>query len=102
MEFCPKCGSILIQKKKNFGCMRCSYVSKEKIKMIIKEKLDPKQGISVVKDKDLEVLPTVQEKCKKCGHNEAYFWASQTRGGDESETKFYKCKKCDYTWRVYR
>ena len=31
MQFCPKCGAILIQKTKNAGCPRCNYSSKEKI-----------------------------------------------------------------------
>ncbi|PJB94591.1 transcription factor S, partial [Candidatus Pacearchaeota archaeon CG_4_9_14_0_8_um_filter_35_24] len=25
-----------------------------------------------------------------------------TRAADESETKFYRCTKCDHTWREYR
>ncbi|PIO07920.1 transcription factor S, partial [Candidatus Pacearchaeota archaeon CG10_big_fil_rev_8_21_14_0_10_35_219] len=32
----------------------------------------------------------------------AYFWTMQTRAADESETKFYRCTKCDHTWREYR
>lgn len=102
MQFCPKCGSILIQKTKNFGCPKCSYSTKDKVKLEIKEKVNEKQEIGVVKEKDLDVLPIVEEECKKCKCKEAYFWTSQTRSGDEAETKFFRCKKCNNTWREYR
>jgi DNA-directed RNA polymerase subunit M len=102
MEFCPKCGSILVQKTKNFGCPKCSYTTKDKIKIQTRETMEKEQKVAVVKEKDLDVLPTVEAECKKCGCKEAHFWTSQTRSGDEAETKFFKCKKCGNTWREYR
>ena len=102
MQFCPKCGSILVQKRKNFGCPNCSYTTKEKIKISIREKLGEKQKIAVIKDQDVDVLPTVKTDCPKCKHDKAHFWTSQTRSGDEAETKFYRCKKCRHTWREYK
>ncbi|MFA6974243.1 MAG: transcription factor S [Parcubacteria group bacterium] len=102
MEFCPKCGSVLVQKKKNDGCPRCSYTSKGKLKITISEKIDDKKEVPVISDDDAKVLPIVTEKCKKCGNNKAYFWTVQTRSGDEAETKFFKCTKCEFTWREYR
>lgn len=102
MQFCPKCGSILIQKRKNYGCPNCNYSTKEKIKFETKEKIKQSQKIGVIKDKDIDVLPTVEEECKKCGNKTAHFWTSQTRAGDESETKFYRCTKCNATWRDYK
>ena len=103
MEFCPKCGSVLIQKKKNLGCPRCGYSSKSKAKIKITEKIEQeKQEVAVVREKDTEVLPVVSEKCKKCKNEMAFFWTVQTRSGDEAETKFYKCTKCGHTWREYR
>lgn len=105
MEFCPKCGSILVQKKKNLGCNRCTYSSKEKKqpKMKLTEKIiDGKKEVAVVKEKDTEVLPIVSEVCKQCKNDKAFFWTVQTRSGDEAETKFFKCTKCAHTWREYR
>ncbi len=102
MEFCPKCGSVLIQKRKNFGCPRCDYSSKEKIKIISSEKIEKRGEIGVVTEKDTETLPIVSEKCKKCGNEKAFFWTVQTRAGDEAETKFFKCTKCSHIWREYR
>lgn len=102
MQFCPKCGSILVKKRVNFGCPRCNYTTSDKIDLKTSEKVDEHQEISVVKDKDVDVLPTVDEECPKCGHGFAHFWTSQTRSGDEAETKFFRCKKCKATWREYR
>lgn len=101
MEFCPKCGAVLIEKTKNFGCARCNYSTKEKLKIKTCEKMCEKKEIPIIK-KDVKTMPIVVEKCKKCGNDKAYFWTIQTRAGDEAETKFFKCVKCDHTWREYR
>jgi DNA-directed RNA polymerase subunit M len=102
MEFCPKCGAVLIQKRKNEGCPRCSYSTKGKAKLISSEKITEKKEVAVVSNKDMQVLPIVDESCKNCKNDKAYFWTVQTRSGDEAETKFFKCTKCDFTWREYR
>lgn len=101
MEFCPKCGAVLIQKRKNYGCPRCDYTTKEKIKIKTSEKIEEKNKVAVIK-KEMNTLPIVVERCRKCGNDKAYFWTIQTRAGDEAETKFFKCTKCDHTWREYR
>lgn len=102
MEFCPKCGAVLIQKRKNAGCPRCGYSSNNKLDIKTSEKVEAKNKVAVVREKDSNTLPIVNEKCKKCGHEKAYFWTIQTRSGDEAETKFFKCVKCEETWREYR
>jgi transcription factor S len=104
MEFCPKCGSVLIQKRKNDGCARCGYSAKGKAKIKLSEKtnVEGKKEIAVVKQSDTEVLPEISAACKQCGNNKAFFWTVQTRSGDEAETKFFRCTKCGYTWREYR
>jgi len=102
MEFCPKCGAVLIQKRKNYGCARCNYSSKDKVKIATSEKIEEKKKIAVISEKDTQILPIIAETCKRCGNNKAYFWTVQTRSGDEAETKFFKCTKCDFTWREYR
>ena len=102
MEFCPKCGCVLIEKTKSFGCPRCNYKAKGKVKIETSEKIEIKPQIGVIKDKDTDVFPVTSADCPKCGNHEAYFWTSQTRAGDEAETKFYRCTKCRHTWRDYR
>ncbi len=56
----------------------------------------------VVEEKREETLPTTSIQCPKCGNMEAYWWVQQTRSGDEPPTRFFKCKKCGYTWREYQ
>lgn len=102
MEFCPKCGAILVKKVKNFGCPRCNYSSKDKIELRSSEKIENKSEVAVVKEKDKNTMPIVGEKCKECKNEKAYFWTVQTRSGDEAETKFFKCTKCEHTRREYR
>lgn len=102
MEFCPKCGAVLIQKRKNDGCPRCSYTAKGHTKISTSEKINERKEIPVVKKNVSDTMPIVNEKCKKCGCEKAYFWTVQTRSSDESETKFFKCIKCGETKRDYR
>ena len=101
MEFCPKCGAVLIHKRKNDGCPRCNYSASGKIKLKTSEKMEDKTRIAVVKDSGKEMHPTITDDCKKCGNDEAYFWTVQTRASDEAETRFFKCVKCNHTWRSY-
>lgn len=102
MEFCEKCGSVLIAKIKNSACARCGYVKKGTVNLTIKEPLAKAKEVAVVK-KSVETHPIVDdEECPECGHTKAYFWILQTRGSDESPTKFFKCVKCNHTRRDYR
>ncbi len=101
MKFCPKCGSVLVQKKKRFACPKCRYVSKEKVKLVSSEKVAKKIKIDVLHEKESNVWPVVSETCPKCGHCKAYYFTAQTRAGDEAETRFFKCVKCKHSWREY-
>mgnify|MGYP002633828768 CR=1 FL=1 len=101
MQFCPRCGAVLIQKRKNYGCARCTYSTKDKVKISSSEKMDARKEVPIIKNTE-ESLPIVSETCKKCKNDKSYFWTVQTRSGDEAETKFFKCTKCENTWREYR
>ena len=101
MEFCPKCGSVLVEKNKRYKCARCNYTAKGKVKIQASEKVEKKEKVGVIKDKDTDVFPTTSVTCPKCGHGEAYFWSAQTRAADEAETRFFRCTKCKHTWREY-
>ena len=103
MQFCPKCGAILVpQKNKKMILCGCGYRSKNKEGITIKEsiKLSKEDKIEVI-DKKIETLPKTTEECPKCGYNKAYFWTVQTRAGDEAETRFFECTKCGNRWRLY-
>jgi len=102
MEFCLKCGCVLVEKNKEFRCPRCGYKSKSKIKIESSEKIETKPEIRVITNKDTDVYPVINAICPKCNHKEAWFWTSQTRAGDEAETRFFRCTKCKFTWREYR
>ena len=103
MEFCPKCGAVLIQKTKNMGCPRCNYASKNKAqKLRTSEKIDERKETAVFSGKDESILPVINDKCRKCANDKSYFWTVQTRASDEAETKFFKCTKCSHTRREYR
>ena len=103
MEFCPKCGGIIIIKdNKKAVCAKCGYRPKGKVKIQTSEKIEKAKGVAVIKARDLTTDPIIEIKCPNCKHEGAYFWTLQTRSSDESETKFYRCTKCDHTWRDYK
>ncbi len=54
-----------------------------------------------IEEEKIHTMPTTNVECPKCGNNEAFWWFLQTRGGDEPTTQFYRCKKCEHTWREY-
>ena len=101
--FCPKCGSLMIPKRsggKSYLACSCGYVDKERNELILREKTYLGKKIEVI-DQKIETLPKTEEKCEKCGNNEAYYWVIQTRSGDEAETRFFRCTKCEHVWRSY-
>lgn len=102
MEFCQRCGSMILVMKDKAVCVNCGYKPKKKPKIEASEKLLKKESVAVVKDDQDIINPIVEITCPRCKNRKAYFWTNQTRAADESETKFYKCTKCRHTWRVYR
>jgi len=100
--FCPKCGSILLPRKKELICPRCSYKAKGEKGRAIKEKIGKEKKVEVIEKEEAEHLPiTTDVVCPKCGAKEAYHWEIQTRASDEPATRFFKCKKCKHIWREY-
>jgi transcription factor S len=102
--FCPDCSSILRPKEK--GSKKVLYCScgftKEndgESTANIKETTKPSRKIEVIEK--LNVNPKIKAKCEKCGNGTAYYWTQQTRGADEPETRFFRCTKCEMTWREY-
>ena len=102
--FCPKCGSILLPKRSQNDEVKmmcsCGYMKKADDASKITETMSKSKKIDVVTQKE-ELLPTTDAECSKCGNATAYYWLIQTRAGDEPETKFLRCTKCDHTWRDY-
>jgi len=107
VKYCPRCGTLLLPKKKNgktiLVCSKCGYSEENKPDKgyRVKGKIyhHPSQKIYVAEERVL--LPRTKIICPKCGNNEAYYWMQQTRSGDEPMTRFFRCTKCNYTWREY-
>ncbi len=102
MEFCERCGGMIVITNGKAVCAACGYRPKKKPKIEASEKVKAGETVAVIKEDESNTYPIVQIDCQKCGNKKAYFWTTQTRSSDESETKFYKCVKCKHTWRVYR
>ncbi|MEM2855985.1 MAG: transcription factor S [Candidatus Nitrosocaldaceae archaeon] len=105
MKFCPKCGSRLKNKHEESGvvlaCIRCDYREEGSIKKseVIKGNEDALKIIS--EESEIDMMPTIKIECPKCKHDTAVWWMLQTRSADEPTTQFYRCTKCNYTWRHY-
>ncbi len=102
MEFCEKCGGMIVVKEGKAACAGCGHKLKKKPKIEASEKLEGTESIAVINEEASNTYPIVDMECPKCKNKKSYFWTLQTRAGDESETKFYKCTKCKHTWRKYR
>jgi len=102
MEFCEKCGGVILVKDGKAACMKCGHKLKKKPKIESSEKAEKKEVIEIIKEEASNTYPVTDMECPKCKNKKAYFWTMQTRAADESETKFYKCTKCGNTWRKYR
>ncbi len=102
MEFCEKCGSIIIIKKGKAVCVNCGHKLKKKLKIEASEKMIKQESVAVINEEADNTYPIVQIECPECKNKKSYFWTMQTRSSDEAETKFYKCTKCKHTWRKYR
>jgi transcription factor S len=102
MKFCPKCEVRLKQDSSDsFICPKCNYSEKggKDRKQVKGESIST---INVLDESDkMETLPVIKMDCEKCGHTEAVWWMLQTRSADEPTTQFYRCVKCNYTWRNY-
>ena len=106
MQFCEKCGVILLPQKDEgrtlLKCGKCGVVNTKREHLIIKDtSVHTNRSKIEVVEKRIDTLPKIKEDCTECGHKEAFYWTVQTRSADEAETRFFKCVKCNHTWRAY-
>lgn len=109
MEFCPKCGKVMVPKKKSskvvLACPRCGYekpLKEEVMVMKVPKKSSSEEVVVIESEEEDKVLPiTGDVVCPRCGNRGAYYWSVQTRSADEPMTQFFRCTKCGYTWREY-
>ena len=84
------------------ACAGCGAKVNKKLKIESSEKMNLQKTVTVVDEKSLNTYPEVDMTCPECKNKKSYFWTLQTRSSDEAETKFYKCTKCNHTWRKYK
>jgi len=105
MEFCKKCGGILVPEKRGkqtyMVCRNCGYKTKS-VPKSLKIKNEVEQRGVVVLENNQVTLPVTDKMCPKCENTKAYFWLQQTRAADEPPTQFFKCTVCGHTWREYK
>ncbi|MEM1619938.1 MAG: transcription factor S [Fervidicoccaceae archaeon] len=109
--FCPKCGTLMKYTRgsstKSLVCPSCGYTSTEAPGGAAKLPEVPKRratsGVVVEEKSSLELLPKLKNEvfCPRCGHDEVYYWVVQTRRADEPPTRFFRCVRCNHTWREY-
>ena len=105
MEFCPDCKSIMVPVEGVLVCKRCGKkieMTKKKGESLLVSKTEQKERIlTVIEEEEAAGLPTTKSRCPECGNDTAYWWLRQLRSADESEVRFFRCTKCNFTWREY-
>jgi len=106
VKFCDKCGKMLQldTEKKVLVCLLCGAEEpNETDELVITKNVAEQDKIVVLgkKEKNLHVMPQTKVKCPKCDNITAFWWMVQTRSIDESATQFFRCTKCNHTWRDY-
>ena len=104
MKFCPKC-EVRLKKgnsKSVLSCPKCGYTESSSKDTKKGKEEEIKSELNVLAENEgKETLSTIKIDCEKCGNNEAVWWMLQTRSADEPTTQFYRCTKCNHTWRNY-
>ena len=108
MNFCEKCGSVMVSKEEKgktiLACRKCGHKIKTGYKPAqLKDEVkhSPMDDIIVIGDDKAGALPKIKANCRKCGNDNAFWWLQQMRSGDEPPTTFFKCTKCGHCWREY-
>ena len=102
MQFCPKCKSMMMPSGKAYKCKKCNYTTDmTPTEQFVSKKEIEDRDVVILEGDIQEGLPTTEIMCPECKNRMAYWWLRQLRSADESETRFFKCTKCAFTWREY-
>jgi len=108
LDFCDKCGSILVPEKKGkslvLKCRKCKFTKRKDVRNVkLMEEKKKKPSVAII-EKDNVPLPITERECEKCGNKKAYYWLQQTRDADEPPTQFFRCTnmRCKNVWREYK
>lgn len=102
MEFCPKCGAMMLPNDGILKCETCGYSNElEKNDMYeVSKEINAEDNVKIL-GKDIDVGPITNETCPECGNDKATYKLLQTRSADEAPTRIFTCTKCKHTWRAY-
>ncbi len=102
--FCEKCKNLMHPKGDVLVCTTCGQEKpiENEDEYKIKRKEKKRDRLLLLEEEDVHTMPRIKAECPKCGNMEAEWWLVQTRKADESETRFFRCTKCKYTWREYQ
>ncbi|GCC11107.1 transcription factor S-II [archaeon] len=102
--FCEKCKNLMFPKGNVLVCTTCGQEKpiENESEYKIKRKEKKRDRLLLLEEEDVHTMPRIKSECSKCGNMEAEWWLVQTRKADESETRFFRCTKCKYTWREYQ
>jgi DNA-directed RNA polymerase subunit M len=109
LRFCPKCDTRLRHSpgdEDQIVCSKCGFKTKATKEVDRKaeqfnNKVNQDVSLKVMDGDTVEALPTTSIECPECKNNTAFWWMLQTRSADEATTQFYRCTKCNHTWRNY-
>ncbi|MCZ2845578.1 MAG: RPA12/RPB9/RPC11 RNA polymerase family protein [Candidatus Bathyarchaeota archaeon] len=111
MDFCPECKTKMIPLKKKqartvtliLSCPKCGNEKKytRPNSPIIKVRNHPPEKLVIIgkKEQQLKTTPRFIIECPKCGNKRAYGWIVHLGSLEQSSTQFYRCTKCNYTFR---
>ncbi|MFA5365576.1 MAG: transcription factor S [Candidatus Bathyarchaeia archaeon] len=109
MEFCPTCEKKMTVQRTADGsvyiCPVCKYKKTTNkpapTRKIVRQNTEEPIVVIGKEDANIKTNPTASIACPKCDNNLAYTWQVQTRAGDEGATQFFRCTKCNFTFRLY-
>jgi DNA-directed RNA polymerase subunit M len=82
-------------------CRKCGHKIPKTTGESMVSKTKQLDRVVPVLEQESSGLPTTNSRCPECGNNIAYWWLRQLRSADESEVRFFRCTKCNRTWREY-
>jgi len=98
MNFCEKCGDVLIIQDGVYTCPKCGY--EEPIAGSSYEvKREKKEIKKVYVQRDNEEVTTIRISCPRCNNDRATVENVSTGMGVSVMVQKYTCTECKHSWR---